>query len=88
MLTAVDGSVNMVFSLNGKQICDSRTEYNAAAVGGSIQADANAQPGGHGHGGMDEGMMGGITICMDGTDYKKGDKLSIAANYDLDLHPL
>jgi hypothetical protein len=82
---AADGSINMVFSLNGKQVCDSRTEYNAAAVGGS---QAGAQAGGHGHGGMNEGMMGGISICMDGTDYKKGDKLSIAANYDLDLHPL
>jgi hypothetical protein len=83
---AVDGSVNMVFSLNGKQICDSRTEYNAAAVGENGQA--SAQPDGHSHGGINEGMMGGITICMDGTDYKNGDKLSIAANYDLDLHPL
>jgi len=81
-----DGSVNMVFGLNGKQICDSRTEYNAAAVGENSQA--GAQPGGHSHGGINGGMMGGITICMNGTDYKKGDKLSIAANYDLDLHPL
>jgi hypothetical protein len=73
----------MVFSLNGKMICDSRTEYNAAAVG------ATSQPAGHSHGGdMNEGMMGGITLCANGTDYKKGDKLSIAANYDLGLHPL
>jgi hypothetical protein len=83
---AVDGSVNMVFSLNGKQICDSRTEYNAPAVG--VNSQAGAKAGGHSHGGMEDGMMGGITICMNGTDYKKGDKLSIAANYDVDLHPL
>jgi hypothetical protein len=74
----------MVFDLNGKQICDSRTEYNAAAVGSKPAADA-----GHSHGGgMDGGMMGGITLCANVTDYKKGDKLSIAANYDLGLHPL
>jgi hypothetical protein len=83
---SVDGSINMAFSINGKQICDSRTEYNAAAVTGS--GPASAQPAGHGHEGMNEAMMGGISICLDGTDYKKGDKLSIEANYDLDLHPL
>lgn len=81
-LTGADGSINMVFDLNGKQICDSRTEYNAAAVG------SKPAEGGHSHGGMDEAMMGGISICANGTDYKKGDKLSIAANYDLGLHPL
>jgi hypothetical protein len=73
---AIDGSVNMVFSLNGKQICDSRSKYKAAAVRENGQT------------GTGEGMMSGTTICMDGTDYKKGDKLSIAANYDLNLHPL
>jgi hypothetical protein len=72
----------MVFSLNGKQICDSRTNYNAAVIGGSSPA------GDQSHGGMNEGMMGGISICRDGINYKKGDNLSIAANYDLDLHPL
>jgi hypothetical protein len=66
----------MVFSLNGKQICDSRTEYNAVAVGE------------HSHAGTGERMMSGISICMNDTYYKKGDKLSIAANYDLNLHPL
>ena len=71
----------MVFSINGKQICDSRTDYSAAAVGG------NGPAGGHSHGGMDEGMMGGISICTEETVYKKGDKLSIEANYDLE-HPL
>jgi hypothetical protein len=76
----------MVFRLNGKLICDSRTEYKAAAVGEHIQA--GAEPGGHGHGSMDGGMMSGISICMNDTVYKKGDKLSITANYDLDLHPL
>jgi len=69
----------MVFRLNGKVICDSRTEYNAAAVGENI---------GQGHAGMNGGMMSGISICMNDTVYKKGDKLSITANYDLDLHPL
>ena len=76
----------MVFRLNGKEICDSRTKYNAAAVGENSQA--SAEPAGHGHGGMGGGMMSGISICMNDTVYKKGDKLSISANYDLDLHPL
>ena len=66
----------MVFSLNGKQICDSRTEYKAPAIGEISQAGAA------------KGMMSGISICMNGTEYKKGDKLTIAASYDLDLHPL
>jgi len=81
-----DGSVNMLFKLNGKPICDSRTEYNAPVVGDD--GKAGPQPGGHLHGGMNDGMMSGISICMNGTDYKKGDRLSITANYDLDLHPL
>jgi hypothetical protein len=73
----------MAFQLNGKEICDSRTEYNAVAPGAAPPAEA-----GHGHGAVDENMMGGISICQDLAEYKKGDKLSIAANYDLDLHPL
>jgi hypothetical protein len=76
----------MVFSLNGKQICDSRTEYNGADAGEAAQAAT--QPGGHLHGDMKGGAMSGISICMNGTEYKKGDKLSISATYDLDLHPL
>ena len=64
---AVDGSVNMVFCLNGKQICDSRTEYNATAVGENNQA--GAQPDGHSHGGLNGGMMSGISICMNETAY-------------------
>jgi hypothetical protein len=76
----------MVFNLNGEEICDSRTAYNAATPGAAPAAGT-----GHGHGdggAMSEGMMGGISICTNGTDYKKGDKLSIATNYDLGLHPL
>jgi hypothetical protein len=76
----------MLFKLNGKEICDSRTEYNAPVPG--EDGKTGTQPGGHLHGGMNEGMMSGISICMNGTDYKKGDRLSITANYDLDLHPL
>jgi hypothetical protein len=89
----IDGSINMSFDLNGKQICDSRTEYNAVAPGAAPAAPAAPEGSpGHGHGGgggaMGGAMMGGISVCTDGTDYKKGDKLSISTNYDLEVHPL
>ena len=80
----------MVFKLNGKEICDSRTMYNAAVVGASGQAGA------HSHGGMDmgmgtgtgDGMMGGVSACTNGTVVKKGDTVSVEAFYDTEKHPL
>jgi hypothetical protein len=79
-LTAgIDGGVNVVFKLNGKEFCNSKAEYNAAGVGSS----------GHGHGGgMGDGMLSGMTGCTDPTPVKKGDIVSAEAFYDVQKHPM
>jgi hypothetical protein len=78
----------MTFRLNGKDICDSKAEYNASTVGT-----------GHGHGGAapsagapapstgDEGMLSGMTGCMEPVSIKKGDEISVEAFYDVEKHP-
>ena len=66
----------MVFQLNGEEICNSKAEYKAAAVGH-----------GHGAGSSDDGMLSGMTGCTKPVSVKKGDKMSIEAFYDVDKHP-
>jgi hypothetical protein len=71
-----DGGENMVLKLNGAIICDSRAEYRAESVAG--------------HGGSERGMEGMISnmkMCLKSVDVKKGDKLSMEANYDMKKHP-
>jgi hypothetical protein len=69
-----------VFRLNGQEICNSRAEYKAAAVGSSES--------GHSHGGGgEEGMLSGMTVCTQPVDVKKGDKVSVEAFYDVEKHP-
>jgi hypothetical protein len=93
-----DGGVNFKFNLNGEEVCDSRAQYNAAAVGGA--GGMGGMGGGHAHGGaeskpvapkdgggMTGGMLSDMGACSKYTDVKKGDKISMEAFYDLDLHP-
>jgi len=76
-----DGGVNVVFRLNGEEICNSKAEYKAAAVGSAASGH------GHGAGGSDEGMLSGMTGCTKPVSVKKGDKMSVEAFYDVEKHP-
>jgi hypothetical protein len=71
----------VVFRLNGDEICNSKAEYQAAAVGSSAS--------GHGHpaGRSDDGMLSGMTTCTKPVSVKKGDKMSVEAFYDVEKHP-
>jgi hypothetical protein len=76
-------------TLNGKVACMSVAKYSATGEGGH----------GHGGGGMggtggmvtEQGMIGetlaSISKCTDPIAIKKGDKLKVTANFDLDKHP-
>jgi hypothetical protein len=70
-----------VFRLNGEQICDSRAEYKAAAVGSASSEH------GHGGGSSEDGMLSGMTGCTKPVSVKKGDKISVEAFYDVEKHP-
>jgi hypothetical protein len=75
-----DGGVNMVFKINGKEVCDSKAEYKAAKVG------AHPELGSHG-GEADGGMISNMSDCMNGIDVKKGDRIEAEAYYDMEKHP-
>ena len=62
----------MVTRLNGKVVCDSKAIYKAEVVGKST-------------GGM-SGMLSDMSLCMKTFDVKKGDVLSMEANYDMAKH--
>jgi hypothetical protein len=72
----VDGGVNMVFRLNGQEVCNSRAEYKASNVGG-----------GHSDMHTDDGMISGMSGCSKPIDVKKGDKVAMEAFYDMEKHP-
>jgi hypothetical protein len=70
-----DGGSNVEIKINDKMACNSRALY-----------------GGPGHvGKTSEGnpweTIGNMVTCPEGLVVKKGDKISITANYDLDAHP-
>jgi hypothetical protein len=66
----------MVLKVNGKVICESKAVYNAANI-----ADGGAKT----VGGM-SGMISDMTMCVEPVDVKKGDVVSMEADYDTDLH--
>ena len=66
----------MVTKLNNQVICDSKAIYKAEAVGNT---------GGKSGGGM-SGMLSDMSLCMKSIDVKKGDILSMEANYDMEKH--
>jgi hypothetical protein len=69
-----DGGEDITIELNGKPVCVSKALY-----------------GGEGHEGLLNGKkwesIRGMSICNDGISVKKGDKLSIAAHFDMEKHP-
>jgi hypothetical protein len=64
----------MVTKLNGQVVCDSRAIYKAETVSSAKSS-----------GGM-TGMLSDMTTCMKPIDVKKGDVLSMDANYDMEKH--
>jgi hypothetical protein len=69
-----DGGDDMVLKLNGNTVCDSKAVYEAAAVG-----EAPKQ-------GTMSGMLSDMTMCLKHIDVKKGDILTMEANYDSEKH--
>jgi hypothetical protein len=72
--------------LNGKFLCDSQALYGSRAEG---------EMGGHGHGSSKEGSaqfeiktIAGMTRCLGPYPVKKGDTITLVAEYDLSKHPL
>jgi hypothetical protein len=69
--TLGDGGTKEIFYLNGQEVCTSYAEYH----------DRDAQTK------ADEGLIKNMSDCIKTIEVKKGDKLSMEAYYDLDLHP-
>jgi hypothetical protein len=71
-----DGGVNMLVKVNDKVTCDSRAKY------GGNEATAK----------MDDGRVWEtiheMERCVDPFPIKKGDNISVEANYDYVKHPL
>lgn len=70
-----DGGINIVLKVNDEVVCDSRASY-----------------GGEGHTAtMADGKVWETlresTKCTKSIPVKKGDKIYMQANYDLELHP-
>jgi hypothetical protein len=98
-----DGGANVEFTLNQKVICDSQAIYGGKPTAEDADmAAAGAGSGMAGMGGMNrmalspEGSQGmgasgitAMTVCSDKpVQLKKGDKLSVKANFDTIKHPM
>ena len=70
-----DGGVNIQFKVNGKEACDSRAVYGGQGHE-SVGADGKVWK-----------TIRESTYCPTPFKIKKGDKIEMQANYDLDLHP-
>jgi hypothetical protein len=64
-----------VVKVNGQVVCDSKAVYGGD---GRSSKDGN---------GKTEETLSGQTDCSPALKVKKGDKLAVLANYDLELHP-
>lgn len=75
-----DGGVAMDLFVNGKFICKSEAEYGTRAEGGA----------GHGHGDSQAGIktISNMSTCKGPWPVKKGDYVTLTAEYDLKKHPL
>jgi hypothetical protein len=70
-----DGGINIMLKINDKEVCNSKASY-----------------GGEGHvtktpDGRTWETIRETSTCYDPIKVKKGDKIYMQANYDLDLHP-
>ncbi|KAF2425340.1 hypothetical protein EJ08DRAFT_663670 [Tothia fuscella] len=69
-----DGGLDMTFFVNGVQKCTSKAVYGVSGA-----ADLNGQK---------WETIGAYTPCLEPIEIKKGDKLTMEANYDLTKHRL
>ena len=70
-----DGGTGIQFYVNSKLICDSKAIY-----GGSTGTRKSE------NGDIWE-TMSGVVECNDPVEVKKGDKIYLQSNYDLEKHP-
>jgi hypothetical protein len=71
-----DGGDNMELLINGKLACVSKAVY---AIDGQVLTDKN---------GKTASSIVGMSPCVGPIQLKKGDKLSVTANYDRSAHPM
>jgi hypothetical protein len=65
----------MVLKLNGKVICDSNAVYKAENVDAATLTGGGMSP-----------MISDMSICLTPVNVKKGDLLTMEANYDMLKH--
>ena len=70
-----DGGSNVETKVNGKTVCNSRALYGGDGKVGKTSDGKNWE------------TIGDMVTCPDGVVVKKGDKISLNANYDLIAHP-
>jgi hypothetical protein len=75
LIRNLDGGVNIIVNVNGKQVCDSKALY-----GGEGHTSKTAD-------GKLWETIRETTVCTDSIKVKKGDKIYIEGSFDLDLHP-
>jgi hypothetical protein len=84
-----NGGDSVELTLNDKVACMSVAKYSSTGEGG--HGHGGGGMGGIGGMGTDQGIKGetlaSISKCTDPIAIKKGDKLKVKANFDLDKHP-
>jgi hypothetical protein len=73
--TMPDGGVNILVTVNGKEVCNSKALY-----GGKGHTSTTPE-------GKVWQTISETTECGQGVRVKKGDKIFMQGNYDLGLHP-
>jgi hypothetical protein len=70
-----DGGTNVEVKINDKTICNSRALYGGPGHVGKTSNGKNWE------------TIADMITCQEGVVVKKGDRISLNANYDLDAHP-
>jgi hypothetical protein len=86
-----NGGDSVELTLNGKVACLSQATYSANAEDGHGHGMGGSMGGGKGKG-MSKRQIAGETLasiskCTKPVPVKKGDKLKVKANFDLNKHP-
>jgi len=70
-----DGGVNLVVKINGKDKCDSQAIYGGASATAKMEDGRVWQ------------TISRMTHCIDPFPIKRGDNITVEANYDFVKHP-
>jgi hypothetical protein len=76
-----DGGTSVQFRLNNQTVCDSQADYLQAP----LQAASMGKESGHDHA---DSTLKGMSECSTPVQLKKGDLLSVTANFDAEKHPM